>query len=229
MKPTLIVDVDGPLLNYNKGYAKHWERLTGEPVELKDPTAYHAHNQYKVPFLEGEALDIFERTFDEQFWLSLDPMPGAIRAIEKLAKKYEIFAVTTSSTDYFNVRRSHIYRLGFNIIDVVSVGNKNPGFTPWSYNPKAMYINLMKPDIVIDDLYVGLLGLDDKPIKYLIDRNASDPKGPARGLDGSLKSGITEIPNIRILSSTGEYKESGLKSVLEDMSKTDSSFSLTTF
>jgi hypothetical protein len=88
------------LLDYNGAYPSAWSKAFGETPVLADPLAYHPVDRWGVPRLEGTRLEQLRRAFDHEFWSSIEPMPGALEACEKLVNAgFDLVRILVTVTD----------------------------------------------------------------------------------------------------------------------------------
>lgn len=180
-KPIIVIDIDGPLQDYNAAYATHWERVFGEKLVMANPRAYWAASQWNARRLKGAELDMFTKSFDEEFWATIPATEHAVKDVAFLAQDYRIMACTTSDPKYSEVRKQRLLSQGFKIEEVFSVG-KHPDS---SVNPKASVINSVNPAMVIDDLPLGLKDLNPDIVRVLFARAMRDPRHP-KNLPGAF-------------------------------------------
>jgi hypothetical protein len=73
----IALDADGVLLGYGLAYASAWRKAFGPHPQERDPAAYWPIDRWEVERLEGDRPDTFRSAFDEEFWESIPPVPGA--------------------------------------------------------------------------------------------------------------------------------------------------------
>ena len=86
-KGIIALDADGVLLDYGLAYASAWQKAFGTYPGERDPLAYWPIDRWEVERVEGDRLDLLRRAFDNEFWSSIPPVPGAIEACHKLAAR----------------------------------------------------------------------------------------------------------------------------------------------
>jgi phosphoglycolate phosphatase-like HAD superfamily hydrolase len=177
MRPTLIaLDADGVLLDFHLAYARAWERAFGAIPAERDPDAYWPHHRYAVTRLEAPELTHFLAHFDEPFWASVPPMPGAREACERLAGAgFELVCVTALEKRFEAARLRNLQALGFPIDRVIATGNATG-----ERSPKAEAIAELQPAAFADDYLPYLRGLPTSVHTALILRgpNGSPNTGP---------------------------------------------------
>lgn len=110
-KGIIALDADGVLLDYGLAYASAWQKAFGTYPGERDPLAYWPIDRWEVERVEGDRLDLLRRAFDNEFWSSIPPVPGAIEACHKLAAAgYELVCVTALPAE-FRAAREHNLRL----------------------------------------------------------------------------------------------------------------------
>jgi hypothetical protein len=209
MKDTLVIDLDGPIFDYNAAYADLWQRK-GVSLETMNRAAYWAQDMYNVPFLTGVHKERLDSFMNEKFWAEMNPFRGALEAVNELAERFVIVGVTTSEEKYNGVREARLKELGFKVDMCYSTGRDGGA----NKNPKARVINSLRPWGVIDDLPTGLLELNQTTKKFLLARNADDPKGPTHG-DVLGHYFLKNVQNCSVFKFYGEYKQSGLREIAD--------------
>lgn len=104
-KGIIALDADGVLLDYGLAYASAWQKAFGTYPGERDPLAYWPIDRWEVERVEGDRLDLLRRAFDNEFWSSIPPVPGAIEACHKLA------AAGSALPAEFRAAREHNLRL----------------------------------------------------------------------------------------------------------------------
>jgi len=179
---TVVLDCDGVLLNYRNAYPRAWHRAFGAWPALKDPDAYFPHHVWDTPWLPpGSDLNKFKAAFDEEFWSSLKPMPGALAACELLVEAgFELVCVTALDARFQAARQKNLQNLGFPLKRVIATGSKSKN----GISPKARAI-LDHPGAVafVDDYAPYFRGID-RVHRALIHGapNGSPNVGPDAGL-----------------------------------------------
>lgn len=169
-KPIIALDADGVLLDYTRAYGLAWQRAFGQHPELHDPRAYWPMDRWGVPRLSGDSLERFRAVFDEEFWSTIQPVPGAVEACHLLASGgYTLVCVTALEDRYAAARARNLIDHGFPITDVIATGK-----VASTGSPKAEPLANLKPVAFADDFAPYLVGVDDGIHKALIVR---DPVG----------------------------------------------------
>ncbi len=167
---TIAIDGDGVLLDYNAAYAKAWHKAFGELPELKNPNAYWALDRWTVKQVDGSELDRLRAAFDDEFWSTIPPIPGALEACELLVGLgYELVCVTALTERHLEARSRNLSSLGFPVSKVICTSN-----VATSQSPKANVLQALKPVAFIDDYAPYLVGVDPSIHLALIMR---DPEG----------------------------------------------------
>lgn len=171
----IAIDGDGVLVDYHVAYAKLWERVFGEYPHEVVPTAYWALDRYAVRKLDGSELAHFKSFQDEQFWMSFQPMPGALEACYKLKEMGKtLVCVTAIKSDYEKWRLQNLLDLKFPIDDVIATGDYSS--TPTS-SVKTLILNELMPSHFVDDYLPYFMGVDVRIRRVLIERAKADPRG----------------------------------------------------
>ena len=142
----IALDADGVLLHYNLAYGKIWEKRFGEKLEIKEKDAYHATTFWGVKNPPYE--DDFWKLFAKEGWTNMEPMPGALSACQKLKEAgHRLVCVTSMPPEKRQDRFDNLIALGFPIDDVIATGPAKVR----GANPKKEAIDLLQPDIFVDD------------------------------------------------------------------------------
>lgn len=174
-KGIIALDADGVLLDYGSAYAGAWKKAFGVCPAERDPLAYWPIDRWDVERVEGERLDLFRRAFDDEFWSSISPVPGAIEACHKLATAgYELVCVTALPEEFRAARERNLRVHGFPI-DLVHATDS----VATAASPKADTLNVLKPTAFVDDYLPYFLGVDSAIHRALI----------LRGVTGSPNTG----------------------------------------
>jgi len=143
----IALDADGVLLDYGLAYASAWQKAFGAYPGERDPLAYWPIDRWDVERVEGESLDLLRRAFDDEFWSSIPPVPGAVEACHKLtASGYELICVTALPQEFRAARERNLKLHGFPIELVHATDN-----TTTFASPKADTLNALKPIAFVDD------------------------------------------------------------------------------
>jgi phosphoglycolate phosphatase-like HAD superfamily hydrolase len=171
----IALDADGVLLDYGLAYASAWQRAFGAFPGERDPQAYWPVDRWDVERVTGERLDIFRRAFDDEFWSSIPPVPGAVEACHTLITAgYELVCVTALPERFRESRERNLRLHGFPIDLVHATDNVA---TPES--PKADTLNALRPIAFVDDYLPYFIGVDPAIHRALI----------LRGVTGSPNTG----------------------------------------
>lgn len=176
---TIAIDGDGVIFNWNNSYARLWERVFGKKLEVQDDKAYFAIDRFKVPKLQGDDLQKFRQARDEEFWTTMDILPGAIEACNILIDNgFHLVMVTAADHATREFRQRNLIDKGVPIHTVYTVSDE-----PCEGSPKAAVLNELKPLVFIDDYLPYFKGVDGSITKVLIDRNRECPNNPNMGPD----------------------------------------------
>ncbi len=119
-RPIIALVADGVLLDYNRAYAKAWERAMGVYPPERDPNAYWAVDRWDVERFGGEQLEKFRATFDVEFLSTIPPMESAVDACHRLHDHgYELVCVTALRDDLVDAGLKNLRSHGFPIDKVL--------------------------------------------------------------------------------------------------------------
>lgn len=166
-RPTIALDADGVLLDYNLAYAGAWERAFGVRPRERDPLAYWAMDRWAVERLEGERLRRLAGCFDESFWSSVPAIETALPACQALHDAgYELVCVSAVEPQFAKARLSNLRALGFPIERVVATGDAADG-----RSPKAAALTELQPAAFVDDYLPYLAGVPASIHAALVQRS----------------------------------------------------------
>lgn len=168
-KGIIALDADGVLLDYGLAYAGAWQKAFGTYPGERDSLAYWPIDRWEVERVEGERLDRLRRAFDDEFWSSIPPIPGAVEACHKLATAgHELVCVTALPEEFRAARERNLRLHGFPIDLVHATDNVA---TPAS--PKADTLNILKPTAFVDDYLPYFIGVEPPIHRALILRGSA--------------------------------------------------------
>ena len=154
-RTVLALDCDGVLLDFHLGYASAWERAFGYAPAERDPLAYWPIDRWEVERLTPERRPLLRAAFDEHFWTSLPPIPGAREACVRLHDAgFELVCVSALELEFQDARLRNLRKLGFPIERVIATGNAEG-----ERSPKADAIEMLDPIAFVDDYVLYLRGL----------------------------------------------------------------------
>ena len=143
----IALDADGVLLDYNRAYAKAWERAFGEVPVLRDPEAYWAIDRWGLERLEGERLERLRASFDVQYWSSIPAIDGAVDACRRLVNAgYDLVCVSALQPQFADARLANLRAHGFPIDRVFATSSATDG-----RSPKAAALEQLRPLAFVDD------------------------------------------------------------------------------
>ena len=143
----IALDADGVLLDYNRAYAKAWERAFGEVPVLRDPEAYWAIDRWGLERLEGERLERLRASFDVQYWSSIPAIDGAVDACHRLVSAgYDLVCVSALQPQFADARLANLRAHGFPIDRVFATSSATDG-----RSPKAAALEQLRPLAFVDD------------------------------------------------------------------------------
>lgn len=166
----IALDADGVLLDYGLAYASAWQKAFGHYPRERDPDAYWPIDRWEVERLVDERLATLRSCFDDDFWRSIPPMPGAVQACQRLAEAgFELVCVTALPQQFRAARERNLRNHGFPIDLVHATDNTAPDGT----SPKAETLHRLQPLAFVDDYLPYLVGIDDNIHRALILRGAT--------------------------------------------------------
>ncbi|WP_119353768.1 HAD family hydrolase [Azohydromonas sediminis] len=190
-RPTIALDADGVLVDFHHGYAEAWRRAFGARPAERDPLAYWPMDRWAVERLEGEARRHFWRYFDEEFWLHLPALPGAVEACHRLHDAgFDLVCVSALDAAWQTARLRNLRALGFPIERVIATGHH-----AGERSPKADAIAELMPEAFVDDYLPYLRGVPDAVHRALVLRapNGSPNEGPELVLAHTTHDDLTDF------------------------------------
>lgn len=146
MKPLIVLDCDGVLLDYNLAYASQWKRVFGTYPREKDPKGFFPWERWDIHMFDDEQKKKWNDHSDFHFWSTMPAIPGALESCRRLVEYgYDLVCVTALDPEHLEARKKNLVDLGFPLNDVIATGRMAEG------NPKAAIINKLAPDFFVDD------------------------------------------------------------------------------
>lgn len=176
--PLIALDADGVLLNYHEAYQKAWLKAFGEDLPVVNSEAYYAMDRFGARRLEAKEREHLRGAMDDQFWSSMNPLPGALEATRVLKDKgYRLAVVSAVSVRYLEARAYNFARWGFPLEAVYATGSEVVA----GASPKAAVIQQLRPVAFVDDYAPYFTGIHPETgiQRILIDRTPVG--GPNRG------------------------------------------------
>jgi hypothetical protein len=168
-KPIIALDADGVLLDYHVAYRSAWHKAFNLLPSLKDPNAYWPIDRWDVRKLEGEELVHFRRFFNDEFWMAIPAVEGAIQACNQLkAAGFELVCVSAIESEFENSRLENLMNLGFPIQRVIATSGANGAMSP-----KAAALSLLNPLVFVDDFLPYHRGVPPEIHRVLITRETN--------------------------------------------------------
>lgn len=179
--PIIALDADGVLLDYHASYRLAWQQAFGHLPELRDPQAYWPMDRWHVQRLEGERLETFRACFDEDFWSSISPLPGALDACRLLSEAgYRLVCVSALKPRFQATRLRNLRDHGFPIEVVIATSAD----TTTGLSPKSAVLKELRPVAFVDDFLPYFRGIPPEIHAALVTR---EPNGsPNTGEDLAL-------------------------------------------
>ncbi|RJG01331.1 HAD family hydrolase [Noviherbaspirillum sedimenti] len=179
-KAVIALDGDGVLVDYHQAYRAAWANAFGAIPAVRDPQAYWPLARFDVRRLAGEEMEHFRRQFNEEFWSTIPPIPGAVDACHALvAAGFELVCVSAIDPNFQAARLQNLRECGFPINHVIATANNVTDLSP-----KAQVLHELKPVAFVDDYLPFLKGIPSQIHAALILR---EPNGsPNVGEDMAL-------------------------------------------
>jgi len=183
-RPLIALDCDGVLLDFHLGYASAWARAFGQVPAERDPLAYWPMDRWEVERLDPERRVLFRAAFDEHFWTTMPPLPGALEACHRLHDAgFDLVCVSALELEFEAARLRNLRDLGFPIERVIATGNAEG-----KRSPKADAIERLSPVAFVDDYLPYLRGVPGHVHTALVLRA---PNGsPNEGVELSLAKSV---------------------------------------
>jgi hypothetical protein len=164
VKPLIVLDADGVLLDYHEGYARAWEQAFGHRPALRNPQAYHAMDYWDVPRLDAaERAHLASRGFTRNIWRDMPAIEGAVAACRQLQEAgFELACVTALDPEFEADRAENLKALGFELSSVHAVGSV------LGKNPKSRRVAALAPVAFVDDFLPYLQNLPSSTWRALI-------------------------------------------------------------
>ncbi|MBO6014090.1 MAG: hypothetical protein J6P48_01345 [Oscillospiraceae bacterium] len=149
---TILVDMDDVLEQLVEGMLRYVNARYGTTVSPEDITEWNLAKAF--PALTREM--VYSPEYDEDFWKTVEPMPGADRILRKLLDEgHEIYVVTATEYETLKQKMEDLLFRWFPYLD-------------WSHVIIAANKQMIRGDVLIDD---GPHNLTGKGIrKILFDR-----------------------------------------------------------
>ena len=187
----IVLDADGVMVDFNTAYLNMWEKVFGYRPRTKYEGAYWCTDAYDIPWLSGEELFEFKKHWNEDFWMNIPALPGAVEAVKMIQSNFPGVAISCVSAlpvQYRLAREIGLEKQGFPFMPVHAVGAPVDA-TKHHGNPKKDIINKLMPDYFVDDFLPYLEGVNPLVNRILVDR---DPfMSPNRDQDLQEKISIT--------------------------------------
>lgn len=177
MNKLLALDGDGVIFDYRKAFPGVWKRAFGTTIEMVEPNAYHATTAYGIQWESKEQEAEFFKHFDEDAWSTMELMPGADEACDKLVKAgFELVIVSSMNHRFGEARLKNceLHSLPIKTVHAVKrVGDENP---------KLEILHKLKPLALVDDLVDNFEGLDPSIYRAFINYERIDCPSKGRAI-----------------------------------------------
>lgn len=167
IKPIVVLDADGVLLDYHQAYKEAWFQAFGEKLEEVNANAYSPVQRWGARQLQlPDEFHRLERAMSDDFWLHMQAMDGAAHACQRLYNAgFELICVSALPHKYQYHRYENLQKLGIPIKSVYATGSE---WRIGKTSPKAVIVNQIKPVVFVDDFAPFLRGVDNEIHKALI-------------------------------------------------------------
>ena len=163
MRPALLTDVDGVLLNWVQGFKAHYE-AEGYHFRCGFPTNFDLLGWIQGVDTEEEIKELVDKFNHSDGFTKLQPCGGAQRFIEQARRDFDIIAITSCSQDLLAQRTANLDAAfgkdTFKVIHCLGLGES-----------KSLFLKMYRPTIWIEDsLHGALQGVDAGHQVYILDR-----------------------------------------------------------
>lgn len=144
MKKNIVLDVDGVILDFDKGFQKSMKNFLNRDIKILKIEEFDMRPRLGLSNEEfKEGLKYFYETKD---FSKLEAYDGAINTIKNLEKDYNILYVTGIPEEQKNLRIENLQNLG------VNADNNNVICTGFGISDKSKFIKEISPIYYVDDL-----------------------------------------------------------------------------
>lgn len=151
----ILVDGDGIMLDYNKGFCQVYEKAFGVKLERVFPRYYTAVKEYGINMALHGSFENLYKQFHEagvNVWTGMPELTGSVKAINSLVDKgYDVRCLTSMPPQFEQDRLLNLQTLGFKINTVYAVDRK-VAKAQGIDNPKLKIIQETQALAFVDDL-----------------------------------------------------------------------------
>lgn len=206
----IMVDCDGVLLDFNKGFAQSYYKLFNKHLSVVRENAYAAVREFGLE--EYGNYKYFTKLFEKNninIWEKLPELKNAVNPINRLIDKgYDVRCLTSMNPKYEKDRLYNLQSLGFKI-DIVYPVCRSTAAQKGIRNPKLEILKALKPIAFIDDLLTNFLDCENLSTKfYLLDNEYAKGENP--------NELITEPLNYQVVKSLDSFVD-----LFPDLKKTN--------
>jgi 5'(3')-deoxyribonucleotidase len=152
---TILVDMDDVLEQLVEGMLRYVNAKYGTAVSPEDIVEWNLAKAF--PTLTREM--VYSPEYDESFWQTVDPMPGADRILRRLLREgHEIYVVTATEYETLKQKMDDLLFRWFPYLD-------------WSHVIITANKQMIRGDVLIDDGIHNLEGWEYKKIMFTAPHN----------------------------------------------------------
>ncbi len=188
MSNIVMVDCDGVLLDFNKGFAESYKKVFDKELSVIRKNAFTAVRMYGLE--EQGNYRYFTGLFSEKglnFWRDLPAYDNAVKVINELVEKgYDVRCLTSMPPEFKEDRLHNLQKLGFKI-DIIYPVSRDMANKKGIRNPKLAILEEHQPLAFIDDLISNFLDCNHVSTNlYLLDNDYAKGDNPNEEIKESL-------------------------------------------
>lgn len=157
MKPLFLIDGDGVMLDYNKAFKEHYEKIYNKTLTLTKPKSYLAVEMWGVGQMNKEEYHHFKNESARLgIWENMPALPDSLEFVQELSQYFTIWCLTSMPTEFEQSRLKNLQNLGFPIEKVIATSRVG------KENPKKKFVEELKPMYFLDDLLQNFEDINPK-------------------------------------------------------------------
>lgn len=170
----LVLDTDGVVLDFLSAFERHSSEVLGRRISTSPRREHDLALRYGMSQHETE---LCWKSFDAAgLWRDLEPLPGAIRAVNALVDAgYSIHVVTGIPHELSEHRLFNFERYGFRPAGIRCVGSGTAS--------KRAEISSISPTVFVDDRLEHIHENHEVPLLVWVDHGDEQPSSSGRGHD----------------------------------------------